>query len=105
MQAAVPAAYPFPVLIQQMPKISADQPRRCLGPLGRVGYPLYLHWRHTMAKLRIAKWGNSLALRLPAAFAKQLELHEGSPVVITVEAVFFRLRQSLRRSRACREPT
>ena len=38
-----------------------------------------------MAKLRIAKWGNSLALRLPVAFARQLELREGSPVVIAVE--------------------
>lgn len=38
-----------------------------------------------MARLKITKWGNSLALRLPAAFAKQLDLREGSAVDTVIE--------------------
>ena len=38
-----------------------------------------------MARLKITKWGNSLALRLPAAYAKQLDLHEGSSVETAIE--------------------
>lgn len=33
----------------------------------------------------IQKWGNSLGLRIPMQFAKQLKLHEGSFVVIEVD--------------------
>jgi antitoxin MazE len=38
-----------------------------------------------MARLKITKWGNSLALRLPAAFAKQLDLRDGSSVETVIE--------------------
>ena len=31
-------------------------------------------------KLQIAKWGNSLALRIPADVARQFDLHEGDTV-------------------------
>jgi antitoxin MazE len=34
--------------------------------------------------MRVAKWGNSLAIRLPAAIVKALELKEGEDVEIRV---------------------
>jgi antitoxin MazE len=33
----------------------------------------------------IQKWGNSLALRIPIQVAKQLKLHQGSPVTLEIE--------------------
>ena len=36
--------------------------------------------------LRIAKWGNSLALRIPSAVARQLGLHDGDTVRTQVTA-------------------
>lgn len=33
----------------------------------------------------IQKWGNSLGLRIPMQLAKQLKLHQGSPVTIEIE--------------------
>lgn len=33
----------------------------------------------------IQKWGNSLGLRIPMQVAKQLKLHQGSPVIIEIE--------------------
>lgn len=40
--------------------------------------------------MQVAKWGNSLAIRLPASVVKALELHEGDEieVVIADERVF-----------------
>ena len=35
-------------------------------------------------KTRIQKWGNSLALRIPRPFAEESNLHEDSPVDLTV---------------------
>jgi antitoxin MazE len=34
--------------------------------------------------MRVAKWGNSLAVRLPAAIVKALELKEGDDIEINV---------------------
>jgi antitoxin MazE len=34
--------------------------------------------------LRVAKWGNSLAVRLPAAVVEALELRDGDDIEITV---------------------
>ena len=34
---------------------------------------------------QIQKWGNSLGLRIPSQFAKQLELHPGSTVTIEIK--------------------
>ena len=34
--------------------------------------------------MKVAKWGNSLAVRLPAAVVQALELKEGDPVEISV---------------------
>jgi len=34
--------------------------------------------------MQVAKWGNSLAIRLPAAVVKALQLREGDQVEITV---------------------
>jgi antitoxin MazE len=36
-------------------------------------------------KIRFAKWGNSLAVRIPAAFAKEIGASEGRRAEITVE--------------------
>ncbi len=33
----------------------------------------------------IQKWGNSLGLRIPMQLAKQLKLHQGSPVNIEID--------------------
>jgi antitoxin MazE len=33
----------------------------------------------------IQKWGNSLAIRIPAPLASQVDLHEGTPVDVVVE--------------------
>lgn len=32
--------------------------------------------------MRVTKWGNSLAIRLPAAIVETLDLHEGDDVVL-----------------------
>lgn len=37
-----------------------------------------------MASQTVLKWGNSLAFRLPAAIARQLEVHEGGKVTYRV---------------------
>jgi antitoxin MazE len=34
--------------------------------------------------MRVAKWGNSLAVRLPASVVETLGLHEGDEIEITV---------------------
>lgn len=36
-------------------------------------------------KTKITKWGNSMALRIPKSFAKQIELKEGTPVDLKIE--------------------
>lgn len=36
-------------------------------------------------EIKIQKWGNSLALRIPKAFAVQANLHKGSVVVVSGE--------------------
>ncbi|MDR1662143.1 MAG: AbrB/MazE/SpoVT family DNA-binding domain-containing protein [Azoarcus sp.] len=35
--------------------------------------------------MRVAKWGNSLAVRLPASLVKELDLREGAEVDIDVK--------------------
>ncbi|MDR1228344.1 MAG: AbrB/MazE/SpoVT family DNA-binding domain-containing protein [Azoarcus sp.] len=35
--------------------------------------------------MRIAKWGNSLAVRLPVALIRALDLHEGEDVEVIVK--------------------
>jgi antitoxin MazE len=35
-----------------------------------------------MAKAQLAKWGNSLAVRIPKRVAEQASLREGDPIVI-----------------------
>jgi antitoxin MazE len=37
------------------------------------------------ASLKIQKWGNSLAVRIPARVARSARLSEGQPVVVAVE--------------------
>jgi len=38
-----------------------------------------------MAEVKISKWGNSLALRIPQAIAEQLGVKENSSVYLTVK--------------------
>lgn len=37
--------------------------------------------------MRVARWGNSLAVRLPAALVEALELHEGEEIELSVAGV------------------
>lgn len=51
--------------------------------------------------MKVAKWGNSLAIRIPADVAKALELEEGDLVELTPKAHGrFDLTLSARRERA-----
>jgi antitoxin MazE len=45
---------------------------------------MYIHLRRIM-RLRVQKWGNSLALRIPAAFARQTGVRSGSEVELELE--------------------
>ena len=45
---------------------------------------MYIHLRRKM-RLRVQKWGNSLALRIPAAFARQTGVGPGSEVELDLE--------------------
>jgi antitoxin MazE len=36
--------------------------------------------------MQVSKWGNSLAVRLPAAVVEALDLHEGDAIEIQVES-------------------
>jgi len=47
-------------------------------------------------KVKVAKWGNSLGVRLPKAAADAAGLKPGSELEITVEGSDLRLRRSLR---------
>lgn len=35
--------------------------------------------------MQVSKWGNSLAIRLPAAVVEALELHEGDDIEVVIE--------------------
>jgi antitoxin MazE len=41
---------------------------------------MYIHQRISIMDLQIAKWGNSLALRIPSDVVRQLGLREGASV-------------------------
>jgi len=45
-------------------------------------------------QVRIAKWGNSLAVRLPKAIAEDLGLTEGQPVDVAIDRGAVRLKPS-----------
>jgi antitoxin MazE len=47
---------------------------------------MFLHLKEHIMELQIGKWGNSLALRLPAALVKQAGLRDGSRVQAEVTA-------------------
>jgi antitoxin MazE len=48
--------------------------------LTAYGYPLYLQ---TM-KTTVQRWGNSLALRIPKAFAEETHVKEGTAVILSL---------------------
>jgi antitoxin MazE len=39
-----------------------------------------------MATTQLARWGNSLAVRIPKAMAEDAQLREGEPVTVTVDS-------------------
>ena len=41
--------------------------------------------RHQTTDLTIQKWGNSLAVRIPAKIARKAHFHLGSPIILTLE--------------------
>ncbi len=45
-----------------------------------------------MPRVRVVKWGNSLAVRIPKTVAKQVHLHEGDSVLIEVAEGRIKLR-------------
>lgn len=47
--------------------------------------------------MRVAKWGNSLAVRIPHALAEQAQLDEGAEVEISVDGGDLRIRRRSRR--------
>ncbi len=52
-------------------------------------------------KIEFLKWGNSLALRVPSAFAKEVGATEGKPAEMTVEdgALIIKIVKPKRRRR------
>src|SRR5271170_7974679 len=40
----------------------------------------YLHCRYTIMKTAVQSWGNSLAIRIPRAFAQEIRLGKGTEV-------------------------
>ena len=43
--------------------------------------------------MRVAKWGNSLAVRIPQALAEQAQLDEGAEVEVSVEGGSLSIRR------------
>jgi antitoxin MazE len=51
--------------------------------------------------MQVSKWGNSLAIRLPAAVVEALELSEGDEIEITIAGTRdFKIERDRRRERA-----
>jgi antitoxin MazE len=57
---------------------------RTIGPapldILRSESSMYIHERIYIMDLQVAKWGNSLALRIPSEVVRRLGLHEGATV-------------------------
>ncbi|MEN9678785.1 MAG: hypothetical protein RIS76_4681 [Verrucomicrobiota bacterium] len=47
----------------------------------------------------IQKWGNSLALRIPLAVAKQIQVQEGDPVTLKISAAGLTVKPAAKRLR------
>jgi antitoxin MazE len=43
------------------------------------------HVRRTVMVTQVSKWGNSLGLRIPRAYAQEVQIEEGTQVEVTVE--------------------
>jgi antitoxin MazE len=55
----------------------------------------------SLETMQVGKWGNSLALRLPAAVVEALDLVEGDEIEIEIAGPrHFRVKRDARRSRA-----
>jgi antitoxin MazE len=53
--------------------------------------------RETVMQTKVQKWGNSLGVRIPRAFAAQAQLHEGCAVDLSVEKGELRLKPTRKR--------
>ena len=60
-----------------------------------LGYTLYIQDEVQIMKVKLAKWGNSLGLRLPKAAVEAMGLKPGAEVDVTVEGRNLRVRQPL----------
>jgi antitoxin MazE len=58
-----------------------------MGALDAQSLLMYLHCRYTGddVRTRIQRWGNSLAVRIPKAFAADLGLEDGAAVALTLD--------------------
>jgi antitoxin MazE len=81
---------------------------RAVGACCRPG--LDLHYRSTNGavqliskesamRARVAKWGNSLAIRLPQAAVKSLQVHEGEQVELSIKGDRLEIRAARPRYR------
>ena len=59
------------------------------------GYTLYIRTEQRLMKVKLAKWGNSLGLRVPKAAAEAAGLKAGTEVDVVVEGRELRIRPSL----------
>ena len=51
--------------------------------------------------MRVSKWGNSLAIRLPVSVVEALQLSEGDDIEVTIaDARIFRVRKKMDRDTA-----
>ena len=46
---------------------------------------MYIRCRYMATNTRLAKWGNSLGLRLPKSVAREVQLDEGDAVLVSVD--------------------
>jgi antitoxin MazE len=60
---------------------------------------MYIFEEATAMQVRIAKWGNSLAVRLPKAIADDLGLMEGQAVDVAIESGAVKLKPATARVR------
>src|SRR5207249_8679313 len=63
--------------------VRADIVRRC--PLTPPAGQAYIQCRYMAATTQIAKWGNSLGLRLPKSVALEAQVDEGDSVTLPVK--------------------
>jgi antitoxin MazE len=51
----------------------------------KASAPMYIQCRYMATTTQVAKWGNSLGLRLPKAVAREARVEEGDMVDVSVD--------------------